>query len=199
MKNIIGVGVILLFVSTACNTNPEPVKNKTMAMNELKVQAQKSFYDYSAKTLDGEDLDFSSLKGKRVLIVNTASRCGYTPQYKGLQELYSIYGGDDFTIIGFPSNDFMGQEPLEGKEIEEFCTKNYGVEFTMMDKVKVKGKSKHEFYEWLTEKDLNGVDDAKVSWNFNKFLIDENGKWVKHLGSKVEPMSEEIVAFASGK
>lgn len=160
----------------------------------------KSFYDFKSETLMGEEFDFSKLKGKRVLVVNTASKCGYTPQYEELQELYEKHGGDKFTIVGFPSNDFMKQEPGSDEEIAEFCKKNYGVTFPMMSKTVVKtGDDQNPVYAWLTHKDQNGVDDAKVSWNFNKFLIDENGKWVAHYKSKTSPLDEEIVNFAEGK
>ena len=136
----------------------------------------KSFHDFQAKTIDGEMFNFSSLKGKKVLVVNTASKCGLTKQYKLLQELYDEYGGDDFTIVGFPSNDFMKQEPGTNGEIKAFCQKNYGVTFLMMEKVPVKGSKAHPVYKWLTQKEQNGVLDAPMKWNFQKFMIDENGK-----------------------
>lgn len=161
-------------------------------------QEVSDFYSLKAETIEGETFDFASLRGKRVLIVNTASKCGYTPQYEGLEALFKKYGGENFTVIGFPSNDFGMQEPGTNEDIQEFCQKNYGVSFQLMAKAPVKDKNKQPVYEWLTSKALNGVDDAKVSWNFNKFLVDENGKWVAHYGSGTEPMSEEIVSFASG-
>jgi glutathione peroxidase len=160
----------------------------------------KTLHDFKAKTLDGKDFDFASLKGKKVLIVNVASECGYTPQYKGLQELYEKYDSTGkFTIIGFPCNQFGGQEPGSATDIQTFCTKNYGVTFPMMEKVDVKGDKQNSVYGWLTHKALNGVEDSEVTWNFNKYLIDENGKYVKHLSSKVEPMSEEITKWIEGK
>mgnify|MGYP006285399925 CR=1 FL=1 len=161
-------------------------------------QSMDKFYDLKAETIDGEVFDFSDLKGKRVLIVNTASKCGYTPQYEGLQSLHEKYSGEKFVIIGFPSNDFGFQEPGSNEDIQEFCKKNFGVSFAMMAKTPVKGKDKHPVYAWLTSKDLNGVDDASVSWNFNKFLVDEDGNWVAHYGSSVEPMDDKITSFASG-
>lgn len=157
-----------------------------------------SFYDFKVRTLKLEDYDLSQLKGKRVLIVNTASECGYTPQYTQLQELYELYGGENFTIIGFPSNDFGGQEPGSNADIAGFCQKNYGVTFPMMDKIAIKGDDAHPLYRWLTQKSENGVGDAEVRWNFNKFLVDENGNWVAHYGSKTEPLDEEILEFAKG-
>jgi glutathione peroxidase len=155
----------------------------------------KTLYDFEAKTIDGKEFDFSSLKGKKVLVVNTASKCGYTPQYEQLQKLYDQSGGGDFEIIGFPANNFMGQEPGSNDEIAGFCQKNYGVTFTMMEKVSVKGKDQHPLYTWLTEKDQNGVEDAKVKWNFQKFLIDENGGYVKSLASGTSPLDKEVTSW----
>ena len=155
--------------------------------------AQTSFYDFKVKTLEGEDFDLASLKGKKVLVVNTASKCGYTPQYEDLEALYEEFGGDDFVVIGFPANNFMKQEPGTNEEIREFCTKNYGVTFPMMAKISVKGDDIHPLYQWLTAKDLNGVMDSKVKWNFQKYLIDEKGTLVDVAYSKEKPMSEKIV------
>lgn len=157
------------------------------------------FYSLSATTIDGQNFSFETLKGKRVLIVNTASKCGYTPQYEDLQALHEAHGGEDFIILGFPSNDFGNQEPGLESDIKSFCSANYGVTFQMMSKVSTDAKSGHPVYQWLCNASQNGVSDAEVSWNFNKFLVDENGRWVKHLPSKAKPMSEEIVAFATGK
>lgn len=152
-----------------------------------------------ANTIDGKEFSFSSLKGKKVLIVNTASECGYTPQYAELEQLYLKYKNSGFEIIGFPSNDFGGQEPGSNQEIKAFCKKNYGVTFTMMEKVTVKGNSAHPIYKWLTSKEQNGVNGDPVKWNFHKFLIDENGKLVKALPSSVKPMSSEITSWISQK
>lgn len=203
MKNIV-LALAAIGVTLACNQN-ETTQTTTgesveLAMITENAMEAKSFYDFKSETLMGEEFDFSQLKGKRVLVVNTASKCGYTPQYEELQKLYATYGGEKFTIIGFPSNDFMKQEPGSDKEISEFCKKNYGVTFPMMSKTVVKnGDDQNAVYTWLTHKEQNGVDDAKVSWNFNKFLVDENGKWVAHYKSKTSPLDEEIVKFAEGK
>lgn len=156
---------------------------------------QKSFYDFTVKTIDGKDLPLSTFKGRRVMVVNVASKCGFTPQYAKLEELYSKYKGDNFAIIGFPANNFLNQEPGSNEEIKEFCTLNYGVTFPMMEKISVKGKNIAPLYKWLTEKSENGVQDAPVSWNFCKYLIDENGKWVAFYPSKVDPLSKEIVKW----
>ncbi len=153
----------------------------------------KTFHDFSAKTIDGKMLDMSSLKGKKVLVVNTASKCGLTPQYVELEELYKTYGGDDFMIIGFPANNFLSQEPGTNDEIKEFCELNYGVTFQMMSKISVKGKDIDPIYEWLTNESENGVEDSKVSWNFQKYMIDEDGKLVDYVSPKESPMSDKIV------
>ncbi|MFN4299430.1 MAG: glutathione peroxidase [Thermaurantimonas sp.] len=158
-----------------------------------------SFYDLKAKTIDGKDFSFSSLKGKRVLIVNVASECGFTPQYKKLQKLFDDYKDKNFVILAFPCNDFGGQEPGTATEIKSFCEKNYGVTFQLMEKVSIKGSNPHPVYQWLTRKDLNGKSDASVRWNFHKFLIDENGSWVEDFGSMTDPLSDKIIAFASRK
>ncbi len=143
----------------------------------VQISAQTSkFYEFSATAIDGTTFDFSSLKGKKVLIVNTASECALTPQFKKIQELYEEYGGDDFEIIGFPCNDFGRQEPNENDVIDDFCTKMYGVTFPMMEKISIKGENPHPVYKWLTSSKENGVLDAKVTWNFQKFMIDENGE-----------------------
>lgn len=123
---------------------------------------QSDFYSFKVQTLQGEEFDFAQLKGKKVLIVNTASKCGFTSQYEQLQQLWETYGGENFVILGFPANNFLNQEPGSAEEIAEFCKLNYGVSFPMMDKISVKGKDIHPVYQWLTEKSLNGVSDSKV-------------------------------------
>lgn len=166
-------------------------------MAVLTVFAQQSFYDFKVKTIDGKDFDLASLKGKKVLVVNTASKCGLTPQYEQLQEVYKKFGGEKFTIIGFPANNFMKQEPGSNNEIAEFCEKNYGVTFQMMEKISVKGDDMHPLYQWLTQKSKNGVLDSEVGWNFQKYLIDEKGNLVKMVSPKVKPDDAEIVSWIS--
>lgn len=162
-------------------------------------QAQtKTFHDFTVKDIDGKDFSLAGLKGKKVLVVNTASKCGYTPQYEDLQKLYEQYGGDKFTIIGFPANNFMKQEPGTNEEIREFCTVNYGVTFPMMEKISVKGDDIHPLYKWLTEKSENGVLDAPVKWNFQKFMIDENGRLIDFAAPADKPFSEKIVNWITG-
>ncbi len=160
--------------------------------------SQSSFYDFKVKTLEGKDFDFASLKGKKVMIVNTASKCGYTPQYEDLQVLYEQFGGK-LAIIGFPANNFMNQEPGTAEEIRKFCTEKYDVTFPMMEKISVKGNDMHPLYQWLTRKDKNGVMDSTVKWNFQKYLIDENGKLVDVLYSKEKPGSDKVIAWLAGR
>lgn len=162
----------------------------------VSLEAQnKSFYDFTVKTIDGKDFPLSSLKGKKVLVVNVASKCGLTPQYAQLEKLYEKYKDKDFVIIGFPANNFMGQEPGSNEEIAQFCSLNYDVTFPMMAKISVKGKKIAPLYQWLTEKKLNGKEDASVQWNFQKFMIDENGNWVGFASPKESPFSEKIVTW----
>lgn len=154
------------------------------------------FYNFKVKTLEGQDFDFSTLKGKKVMIVNTASKCGFTPQYKELEELYEQYS-DRLVIIGFPANNFASQEPGTASEIRKFCTENYGVTFPMMEKISVKGDDMHPVYKWLTKKEKNGYMDSEVKWNFQKYLIDEKGRLVEVIYSKEKPDSKKIIAWLS--
>lgn len=163
------------------------------------VSAQQSFHDFTVKDIDGNDYALSQLKGKKVLVVNTASKCGLTPQYQKLEELYQQFGGDKFIIIGFPANNFMGQEPGSNAEIKEFCSTKYGVSFPMMSKISVKGDDMHLVYQWLTSKDKNGVEDSSVSWNFQKYLIDEDGRLVKVVSPRTSPLDDEITGWLSNK
>lgn len=165
----------------------------------LACSAQTSgFYDFKVKTLEGDDFDFSTLKGKKVMIVNTASKCGNTPQYKDLEEMYEKYG-NDLVILGFPANNFMNQEPGSATEIRKFCTDNYGVTFPMMEKISVKGGDMHPLYKWLTSKEKNGVMDSEVKWNFQKYLIDENGKLVDVVNPRDKVTSDKVTAWISSK
>ena len=162
----------------------------------MNIDAQpKSVYDFTVKAIDGKVFNFSSLKGRKIMIVNTASECGYTPQYAQLEELYKKYGGEKFVIIGFPANNFGSQEPGTNAEIKAFCTKNYGVTFPMMEKISVKGDDTHPLYQWLTKKEWNGVLDSEVKWNFQKYLIDDKGNLVRMVPHKELPTSEEIISW----
>lgn len=152
----------------------------------------KTIYHLSVKKLDGGVIDFSSMKGKKILIVNTASECGYTPQYEGLQELQEKMG-DKLIIIGCPCNQFGNQEPGDSTEIVSFCKKNYGVTFALTEKLDVKGSGQHPLYKWLTSKAENGVMDSEVKWNFNKFLIDEEGHLMAYFPSGVKPNDSQLI------
>ncbi len=163
-------------------------KNNPLLLNGK----EQSIHQFTVKDLYGNDFHFSSLKGKKVLIVNTASKCGLTPQYKDLQKLYELYQHQNFTIIGFPANNFMSQEPGSESEIAVFCQKNYGVSFPMMSKISVKGKDQAPIYQFLTQKKFNAKLDSSVKWNFQKFLIDENGYVVKSILPTTSPLSSTI-------
>lgn len=156
--------------------------------------AKGSVYDFKVKTLEGQEISLAKFKGKKLLLVNVASKCGYTPQYKNLEALHEQYGSK-VVVIGFPANNFGGQEPGSSAEIKEFCTKNYGVSFPMMEKISVKGNDMHPLYRWLSDKQLNGVCEDAPGWNFCKYLIDENGQVIKFFNSKVDPLSTEITSL----
>lgn len=152
-----------------------------------------TLHNFTVKDINGNDFDLATLKGKKVLVVNVASKCGLTPQYEQLQKLYEKYGDQNFTVIGFPANNFNNQEPGTSLEIKEFCTANYGVTFPMMEKISVAGDDQAPLYKWLTQKSENGKMDQEVTWNFQKFLIDENGHLVDVVMPQESPMSEKIV------
>ena len=156
------------------------------------------FYNFKVKTLEGKEFDFASLKGKKVMVVNTASKCGFTPQYKDLEEVYEKNQGN-LVIIGFPANNFLNQEPGTATEIRAFCTANYGVSFPMMDKISVKGDDMAPIYKWLTSKDQNGVMDSSVKWNFQKYLIDEKGNLIDVIYSSEKPTSDKVTAWINSK
>jgi glutathione peroxidase len=157
--------------------------------------APKTLYDFTVKSIDGKDYSLKQLKGKKVMIVNTASKCGNTPQYEQLESLYKEYGDDKFVILGFPANNFGFQEPGTNAEIKEFCDSKYAVTFPMMEKISVKGNDIHPLYKWLTDKKLNGVMDSEVKWNFQKYLIDEKGNLVTVLVPKESPRSEQVISW----
>ncbi len=181
MKNIFVACASLILASFIVPPKPAPFM-KT------------SIYDFKVDGLSGGTIDFSKFKGKKILIVNTASKCGFTPQYEYLEKLYEKYK-DRLVIVGFPANNFASQEPGTNDEIKAFCTKNYGVTFPMAAKISVKGDDIAPIYKWLTHKSENGVMDAVITWNFNKFLLDENGNLIAKFDSKVGPMSDEIVKY----
>src|ERR1700730_12658572 len=157
--------------------------------------ASVSVYDFKVPGLDGNTIDLAKYKGKKILIVNTASKCGFTPQYATLEKLYEKYK-DKLVIVGFPANNFAQQEPGTNKEISEFCTKNYGVTFPMAEKVDVVGDNIHHLFKYLTDEAKKmGVADPVIKWNFTKFLVDENGKLIAVFPSKVKPMDDEITKY----
>ncbi|AMA50603.1 MULTISPECIES: glutathione peroxidase [Flavobacterium] len=156
-------------------------------------EIENTIYQFKVKDINGEMFDFAKLKGKKIMIVNTASECGLTPQYVQLEELYKTFKEHNFVIVGFPANNFGAQEPGSNEQIATFCKKNYGVSFPMMEKISVKGSDIHTLYSFLTEKKKNGVLDSEVKWNFQKYLIDEKGKLVKVVAPQTLPNAEEVI------
>ncbi|HMU07276.1 MAG TPA: glutathione peroxidase [Kaistella sp.] len=163
-------------------------------ISQDKTQQMKTIYDYKVESLDGKEINFADFKGKKILIVNTASECGFTPQYADLETLSKDYK-DKLVVVGFPANNFGGQEPGSNAEIGAFCQKNYGVTFPMAAKVSVKGDDTAPIFKYLTEKDLNGVKNTTILWNFTKFLLDENGKLIDSFISTTKPTSESITKY----
>lgn len=187
----------ILVAFFACN---ETTKNSQTTNNLTENTMEKtSIYDFKVKDLSGNDFDFSTLKGKKIMIVNTASECGLTPQYEQLQALYNKYNDRNFVIIGFPANNFGAQEPGTNEEIGAFCKKNYGVTFPMMEKISVKGDDMHEIYQFLTQKAKNGFADSNVEWNFQKYLIDENGQLINVYSPRTLPNDKEIITWIETK
>ena len=183
---VIGVGVLL--------TTSFKAKTKNIILNTNNIAPKKSFYELEAISIDGEKISFDQYKNKKILIVNVASKCGYTYQYEGLQKLQDIYQ-DKVIVLGFPANDFFNQESGSNEEIEEFCETNYGITFPMFEKTTTKGKKQSPIYQWLTNKDFNGWNAQRPTWNFCKYLVNEQGKLVGFFDSKVKPLSEEITSL----
>ncbi len=156
---------------------------------------KESIHQFIVTDIEGNKFDFSTLKGKKIMVVNTASRCGKTPQYEKLEELYTKYKSKNFVIVGFPANDFLMQEPGSNEDIAKFCKKNYGVSFPMMSKISVNGKKIHPVYKFLTKKSLNGLKDNKVEWNFQKYLLDEKGHLVRVISPSTAPDDASIVEW----
>lgn len=163
-----------------------------LSKNNQKELKMKSIYDFEVRDIDGNDVKLEQFKGKVVMIVNVASKCGFTPQYEGLQKIYSQYKDKGFVILGFPANNFLNQEPGTNEEIKQFCSLNYNVTFPMFSKISVKGKDIAPLYKYLTEKDTNPEFSGDISWNFNKFLIDREGNIIARFGSRAKPGSEEV-------
>jgi glutathione peroxidase len=178
-------------VLSATGLNAQTSSNKLSKKD--KAMTKETIYQFKVEDLSGDTFDFASLKGKKVMIVNTASKCGLTPQYKDLEAIYKEYKDKGFVIVGFPANNFASQEPGTAKEIESFCQQNYGVTFPMMNKVSVKGSDMCDVYKFLTEKSRNGLQDSEVEWNFQKYLINEKGELVKVIKPKTLPTDPEVI------
>jgi glutathione peroxidase len=172
---------------------------ETRPENPMKqTSEQQTIYNYRVKDIAGDDFDFASLKGKKIMIVNTASECGLTPQYEQLQAVYEEFKDKNFVIIGFPANNFGAQEPGSNEQIATFCKKNYGVSFPIMSKISVKGSDIHPIYQFLTQKAKNGLQDSEVQWNFQKYLIDEKGHLAKVISPRTLPNDKEIINWIKG-
>jgi len=184
MKNIkLFSGILSLLSLMACS---KPVARSEGAASKS------SFYDLSFTDINGKNVSMSEFKGKKIMIVNTASECGYTPQYEGLEKLYEEKKAN-LVVIGFPANDFLGQEPGSNEEIAEFCKSNYGVTFPMSEKITVKGEAMHPVYKWLTDKTKNGWNTQEPKWNFHKYVISENGELIKVFPSGTKPSDAELL------
>lgn len=181
-------GAMILFSS---QSQAQTKKNKNSKSEN--VMEKQTIYQFKVEDLSGKPFDFASLKGKKIMIVNTASKCGLTPQYKDLEAIYKEYKDKGFVIVGFPANNFASQEPGTNEEIGAFCQQNYGVTFPMMDKISVKGDDMNEVYKFLTEKSKNGLQDSEVEWNFQKYLINEKGELAKVIHPKTLPTDPEII------
>ncbi len=196
MKKIIINLTIVAFFFSCKEVNKKSVGSnessttKSTTMSETKAMPQKA-YDFKLTTIEGKPFSLKDFEGKKILIVNTASACGYTPQYEGLEALYKKYQ-DKLVVVGFPANNFGGQEPGTNEEISGFCKKNYGVTFPLSAKVEVVGEAADPLFKWLCSKEQNGVMDATIKWNFSKFLLDEKGNILEAYPSSVKPMDEAI-------
>ncbi|NGY38751.1 glutathione peroxidase [Flavobacterium sp. XN-5] len=192
MKKIIVLACASLLLCGNLGQAQSKKANKIKSENPMSKQ---NIYQFKVEDLSGNEFDFSTLKGKKIMIVNTASKCGLTPQYKDLEAIYKEYQDKGFVIVGFPANNFASQEPGTNEEIATFCQQNYGVSFPMMDKVSVKGDDMCALYQFLTQKSKNGLQDSEVAWNFQKYLINENGELEKVIAPKTLPTDPEVIAW----
>jgi len=192
MKKLLIVFTGICFL-TSCKNVAQNMSESTSSQTTKSVMEKETIYQFKVKDLSGNEFDFASLKGKKILVVNTASKCGLTPQYKDLEALYEKYKSKNFVIVGFPANNFASQEPGTDKEISSFCQLNYGVTFPMMSKVSVKGSDMCEVYKFLTRKAKNGLQDSEVEWNFQKYLINEKGELEKVIAPRVLPTDAMVV------
>ena len=188
---MLSLSLFLLWNTNSQSQTPKSKAKQTMEKNTI--------YQFKVRDLSGKEFDFAKLKGKKILIVNTASKCGLTPQYKDLEAIYKKYKNDNFVIVGFPANNFGKQEPGTNEEITTFCQMNYGVTFPMMSKVSVKGSDMCEVYQFLTLKSKNGLQDSDVEWNFQKYLINEKGELEKVMAPQTLPTDQAIVGWIKGK
>ncbi len=190
MKNLVCIATFAMILFS-CQNQAQPKKSETNMTTP--VVAKENIYQFKVEDLSGNIFDFATLKGKKIMIVNTASKCGNTPQYKGLEATYKEYKDKGFVIVGFPANNFASQEPGTNEEIATFCQMNYGVTFPMMDKVSVKGDDMAAIYQFLTQKSKNGLQDSKVEWNFQKYLINEKGELDKVVSPRVLVTDPEVL------
>ena len=189
---------LLLFLAISlwsCQNQAQKKEITTIATSMTK----ETIYQFKVQDLSGDEFDFATLKGKRIIIVNTASECGLTPQYEQLQAVYNQYKDQNLVIVGFPANNFGSQEPGSNAQIASFCQKNYGVTFPMMAKISVKGNDMHPIYQFLTQKAKNGLEDSSVQWNFQKYLINSNGELEKVIAPSTLPTDAEIINWIEGK
>lgn len=194
--------LLLIVCVISCTSKPKEKETKTASTEETtqkttpeKTMEKGSIHQFTVKDIAGNDFKLAELKGKKVLFVNTASECGLTPQYEQLQEVYETFKDKNFTIVGFPANNFGAQEPGTDTQIATFCKANYGVTFPMMSKISVKGDDMHEVYQFLTQKAQNGLEDSEVAWNFQKYLVNENGELEKVISPKTLPNDEAVLAW----
>jgi glutathione peroxidase len=193
MKNFIIIAGILVLTTVVGLAGTAYHFGMIMNPSPTAAPEERSMYDFTLKNIDGQDVKLDTYRGKVTMLVNTASKCGLTPQYEGLQTIYDRYRDKGFTVLGFPANNFMGQEPGTEKEIKEFCTLNYKVSFPMFSKISVKGEDQHPLYTFLTHKDTNPGFEGDITWNFEKFLADKNGKIVARFSPKTKPDEPEII------
>lgn len=209
MKQLLSFTLVTLLI-TSCNVTSKPSAaasgNGLTTSNDATTSTSadanpviKTIFEFKVTDIKNVEFDFASLKGKKIMVVNTASECGLTPQYEQLQAVYEKYKDQNFVIVGFPANNFMGQEPGNNEEIATFCKANYGVTFPMMSKISVKGKDIHPIYQFLTQKSQNGLEDSDVQWNFQKYLIGTDGKLVRVVSPKVLPNDASIISWIESK
>lgn len=194
MKKSFALFMVLTSLWSCQNQAQQTIVNPTVTPMK-----KETIYQFNVQDLSGNAFDFAALKGKKIMIVNTASECGLTPQYEQLQAVYEKYKGKNLVIVGFPANNFGSQEPGSNAQIATFCQKNYGVTFPMMAKISVEGSDQHPVYQFLTQKAKNGLEDSDVQWNFQKYLINESGELVKVVSPRTLPTDAEIINWIEGK